>query len=73
VLLFPMKMTGSRGVCGVEDAGKGTVDLEMVGSVERDVGDSGLSWIAIVALDSKGVSRTKPSGMRGVFLALRVK
>lgn len=72
VLLFPIKMTGPRTVSGTKDAREGTDDWEMVGSVEQDVGDSGLSWIT-VASRSGGVSRTKPSGMRGAFLALRVK
>jgi hypothetical protein len=60
------------GVSGMEDEGEDIGDWEMVGSDEQNVGDSGWSWIA-VDLQFGGVSRTKPSGTRGAFLALRVK
>jgi hypothetical protein len=72
MLSLPVKVTGPRGTSRMEDAGEDTSDWEMVGSVERDVEDSGLNGIS-VALRSGGVSRTKPSGIRGAFLALRVK
>lgn len=72
MLSFPVEMMGPMGVSRMEDAGEGTGDWKIVGSVERNVGDSGLNWTSM-ALGSGGVSRTKPSGMSDAFLVLRVK